>query len=133
MKTLVISDQPLTVIALQSVLRRVAPQAELYDATHLGEAMQLLTEDGPFDLLVLDLDTHGVKRVSGAALLRQMWPAMPTALIADMEHDEDVTRSVDIGATAYVLKSDPTDKLSAALSGALATRSRQPEPALAAG
>ena len=70
MKTLVVSDQPLTVIAMQSVLRRLAPRAEQLDASYLGEAMQLLTEHGPVDLMVLDLDTHGMQRVSGAALFR---------------------------------------------------------------
>src|SRR5688500_20182566 len=84
-KALVISDQPLTVIALQSVLRRADPEADLLDATHLGEALRTLHDQGPFDFIVLDLDTHGVRRVSGAALLRQMWPGVPLALSSETQ------------------------------------------------
>jgi DNA-binding NarL/FixJ family response regulator len=131
LKTLVVSDQPLTVIALQSVLRRVAPGAEQLDATHLGEAMQLLTEHGPVDLMVLDLDTHGMRRVSGAALLRQMWPAVPMMLVCDAEHAVDASRSADIGVDACLLKADPTDKISAAFASVLASAPVS-EPALAA-
>lgn len=130
MKTLVVSDQPLTVIALQSVVRRVAPHAEQLDATHLGEAMQLLTEHGPVDLMVLDLDTHGMRRVSGAALLRQMWPGVPMMLVCDAEHAADASRSADIGAEACLLKADPTEKISAAFASVLAGAPVS-EPALA--
>lgn len=131
MKTLVVSDQPLTVIAMQSVLRRVAPGAEQLDASYLGEAMQLLTEHGPVDLMVLDLDTHGMQRVSGAALLRQMWPGVPMMLVCDAAHAADASRSADIGAEGCLLKADPTDKLSAAFASVLAAVPER-EPALAA-
>ena len=130
MKTLVVSDQPLTVIAMQAVLRRVAPRAEQLDANHLGEAMQLLTEHGPVDLMVLDLDTQGMRRVSGAALLRQMWPGVPMMLVCDAEHAADASRSADIGAEGCLLKADPTDKFSAAFASVLAGAPLS-EPALA--
>jgi DNA-binding NarL/FixJ family response regulator len=126
-KALVISDQPLTVIALQSVLRHTDPQAELFDATHFGEALRTLSDQGPFDFIVLDLDTHGVKRVSGAALLRQMWPGVPLALISESLHEQDVLRSVDIGASGYLLKTDTTEVLSDAVTRMLPTRTRSAE------
>jgi DNA-binding NarL/FixJ family response regulator len=126
-KALVISDQPLTVIALLSVLRHADPEADLFDATHLGEALRTLSDQGPFDFIVLDLDTHGVKRVSGAALLRQMWPGVPLALISESQHEQDVRRSVDIGATGYLLKTDTTEVLSDAVARMLPARHELPE------
>lgn len=129
-KALVISDQPLTVIALQSVLRHAHSEAELFDAVHLGEALQTLSDQGPFDFIVLDLDTQGVKRVSGAALLRQMWPGVPLALISESQHDQDVARSVDIGAMGYLLKTDTTEALSEAMARMLTGRMQLPDFAL---
>jgi len=126
-KALVISDQPLTVIALLSVLRHARPDAQLFDATHLGEALQTLTEQGPFDFVMLDLDTYGAKRVSGAALLRQMWPTVPLALVSESQHDEDVVRSVDIGAMGYLLKTDTTETLADAMAHMLAGQVHLPE------
>jgi DNA-binding NarL/FixJ family response regulator len=101
---LLISDQPLTVLALRAVLSRHEPVARVVDASHMAEAMTMLTGPHEFQLMVLDLDTHGVRPVSTTALLREMWPHIPLALMATTECDSTIVRSVDLGASGYVLK-----------------------------
>ena len=120
MDILLISDQPLTVLALRAVLNRHEPVANVVDASHMAEAMTLLTGPQKFDLMVLDLDTHGVRPVSTTALLREMWPQMPLALLASTECDSTIVRSVDLGVCGYVLKTADADTLRSAFKQMLA-------------
>lgn len=117
MRVLVISDQPLTVFALRGVLLQCDPDATVDDAAYLAEAMELLTlsHRDPIDLILLDLDTHGMRRIHGATLLRQMWPDIPLAVISATEPDLDVVHAIDIGAMGYLLKTADTDTLVNAL------------------
>ena len=111
MDILLISDQPLTVLALRAVLGRQEPLARVVDASHLAEAMSMLAGPHEFKLMVLDLDTHGVRPVSTTALLRELWPQLPLALLASAECDSTIVRSVDLGVSGYVLKSSDAPAL----------------------
>jgi DNA-binding NarL/FixJ family response regulator len=127
---LLISDQPLTVLALRAVLGRHEPVARVVDASHLAEAMTLLTGPHEFALVALDLDTHGVRPVSTTALLREMWPDLPLALLATTECDSTIVRSVDLGVCGYLLKSADADTLRSAFSRMLAGEVYLPDATL---
>jgi DNA-binding NarL/FixJ family response regulator len=129
---LLISDQPLTVLALRAVLSRHQPVANVVDASHMAEAMTLLNGKHSFRLLVLDLDTHGVRAVSTTALLREMWPHIPMALLASSECDSTIVRSVDLGVSGYVLKTADTQTLRHAFQQMLAGNVYMPEFSLEA-
>lgn len=120
MDILLISDQPLTVLALRAVLARHEPIANVVDASHMAEAMGLLAGKHRFQLLVLDLDTHGVRAVSTTALLREMWPQLPLALLASTECDSAIVRSVDLGVSGYLLKTADAQTLRTAFARLLA-------------
>jgi DNA-binding NarL/FixJ family response regulator len=127
---LLISDQPLTVLALRAVLGRHEPVARVVDASHLAEAMTLLTGPHEFALVALDLDTHGVRPVSTTALLREMWPDLPLALLATTECDSTIVRSVDLGVCGYLLKSADADTLRSAFRRMLAGEVYLPDATL---
>ena len=114
MDLLLISDQPLTVMALRAVLSRHEPIAQVADASHLVEAMGLLSGPHAFRLIVLDLDTHGVRAVSTTALLREMWPHLPMALLASSPGDAALVRSIDLGIRGCLPKAAPAAELRAA-------------------
>lgn len=120
MDILLISDQPLTVLALRAVLSRHEPVAKVVDASHMAEAMTMLTGPHEFALVVLDLDTHGVRPVSTTALMREMWPHIPLALLATTECDSTIVRSVDLGVCGYVLKTADSQELRKAFQQMLA-------------
>lgn len=111
MDILLISDQPLTVVALRAVLRRQVPDAQVLDAAYMAEAMTLLNEHTDVRLVVLDLDTHGVRPVSTSALLRELWPQVPLVVLASNESDAGLLESVDLGVAAYLLKTAETQAL----------------------
>lgn len=127
MDILLISDQPLTVLALRAVLSRREPVARVVDATHMAEAMTMLTGPHDFKLVVVDLDTHGVRPVSTTALLREMWPHIPLALLATTECDSTLVRSVDLGVSGYLLKTADSDTLRKAFAQMLAGEVYMPE------
>ena len=111
MDILLISDQPLTVLALRAVLGRQEPVGHVLDANHMAEAMTMLAGPHDIGLMVLDLDTHGVRAVSTTALLREMWPHIPLAVLSTSNCDATIVRSVDLGVSGYVLKTDDAEVL----------------------
>ena len=127
MDILLISDQPLTVLALRAVLGRHKPIANVVDATHMAEAMTMLTGPHRFRLLVLDLDTHGVRAVSTTALLRELWPQLPLAVLASSECDSTIVRAVDLGVSGYVLKTADAACLRQAFQQMLAGEAYMPD------
>jgi DNA-binding NarL/FixJ family response regulator len=108
---LLISDQPLTVLALRAMLSRPTAVAQVVDAAYMAEAMTLLSGPHRFGMIVLDLDTHGVRAVSTTALLRELWPHIPLVILASGESDSSLVRSVDLGVCGYVLKTEETEYL----------------------
>jgi len=130
MDVLAISDQPLTVLALRSLLRQASPAAQVFDASHLGEAMAMLGKREQFGMIVLDLDAHGVRCVGTPALIRQMWPSVPLVLLASRECDVSIVRAVELGVSGYVLKTARTEELRRACAILLDGGIYVPEPAL---
>ncbi len=127
MDVLVISDQPLTVLALRAVLTGHTPVREVLDATYMAEAMTMLSSRHEIGLVVLDIDTHGVRAVSTTALLREMWPQVPLAILSSSECDSTIVRSVDLGVSGYVLKTADTETLRAAFRRMLAGEVYMPD------
>jgi DNA-binding NarL/FixJ family response regulator len=129
---LLISDQPLTVIALRSVLSSHEHVATVVDAAYMAEAMTLLTGPHQFGMIVLDLDTHGVRAVSTSALMRELWPHIPLVILSSAACDAGLVRSVDLGVIGYALKTEETDTLREAFRLMLAGHTRLPAQPLAA-
>jgi DNA-binding NarL/FixJ family response regulator len=108
---LLISDQPLTVLALRAVLGRHEAVADVVDASHLAEAMSMLSTEHAYQLLLLDLDTHGVRPVSTTALLRELWPQIPLALLMSRDRDASEVRAVGLGVSGYLSKTAAANEL----------------------
>ena len=111
MKTLVISDQALTVFALSEVLKQCDPTIQVVGAAHLGEAAARLEQEADFELIVLDIDIPGIHRTLGVNWVRQKWPDIPLTVLSAVEPDDDVVRSVDAGAMGYFVKTTDTELL----------------------
>lgn len=132
MDILLISDQPLTVIALRGVLSSHEQVASVVDAAYMAEAMTLLTGPHQIGMIVLDLDTHGVRAISTTALMRELWPHIPLVILSSVAGDAGLVRSVDLGVIGYALKTEETDTLRQAFRLMLAGHTRLPEQPLAA-
>ncbi|NBV85020.1 MAG: DNA-binding response regulator [Verrucomicrobia bacterium] len=118
-KILVIDDHP---IVRQGVSRLIAEENHFLvcgEASTWGEAMDLLAATRP-DAVVLDISLG--KRM-GLDLIREMTALVPELRILVLSmHDEMVyaERSLRAGAHGYLMKSDATHKIPAALDHILA-------------
>lgn len=111
MEAVVISDQPLTVLGIRSLLHAVDAAVRVCDATHMGEAMGMLSGEHRIGLIVLDLDMHGARPLMNIALLRDLWPSVPLAVISSKDCDSTIVDAVDLGVLGYLLKNADTDTL----------------------
>ncbi len=130
MDVLAISDQPLAVLALRALLRQISPPTQVFQATHLGEAMTMLAQCDQFGMHVLDLDTHGVRGSCTPALLRQMSPTVPLVLLASHERNVSIAQATELGASGYIFKTESAENLRRAFATLLAGETYGPEPVL---
>jgi DNA-binding NarL/FixJ family response regulator len=132
MEALVISDQPLTVLGIRSLLRAADPAVAVCDASGMADAMGMLCGEHRIGLIVLDLDTHGTRPLMNTALLRDMWSSIPLVVMSSKECDSTIVQAVDLGVVGYLLKSADNDTLRGAFRQVLAGEVYLPDFRLAA-
>jgi DNA-binding NarL/FixJ family response regulator len=115
MDVLLISDQPLTVIALRSVLQHLEAGIEVDDATHLNEAVDMLDRPHHYRLVVLDLDTLGLRSPAAAAALRRGRDALAFALLAGTPRRSDAAIAAAADDAPVLGKQWPNEALIEAL------------------
>jgi CheY-like chemotaxis protein len=77
------------------------------------DAIDELTRDHRFDVVITDYDMPGIKGDTTLSLIRARWPHLSLILISG--HDGLDERARDIGALAYLRKPCPTETLLRAL------------------
>jgi CheY-like chemotaxis protein len=110
---LIVEDQPLDAMLLRRAMRRLVPTA-LIEALHDGSAALRRLRDAaaaPPDLIVLDLNLPGP---SGHELLAEVRSSMrlsetPCVVLTSSKTDKDRRRSLELGATAHVVKPSSLD------------------------
>ena len=65
----------------------------------------------PADVLLLDIHLPGMHGTEAVARFHAHWPAMPIVMFTVFEDDERIFQSLCNGATGYVLKKTPPQKL----------------------
>ena len=120
-RCLVIDDHPVVRLGVRGLL---AERYEVEEAEDGQGALQMLTDLGSFDVVIVELGRAGDRegrQLSGTAAIRALRRARTGLGI--VAHDsrperEAATEAIDAGATAYVAKSSPTDALSRAVDAA---------------
>ena len=115
LRILVADDHPLIRVGLWHILRQLCENLDLVEVETLDDTLAALTEDEPFDLVLLDLLMPGM---SGYVSLQQICERVsgtPVIVISVKERSDDVTRAIRAGAVGYIPKSMSPDKLLSAL------------------
>ena len=73
------------------------------------DAIDELTRDHRFDVVITDYDMPGIKGDTTLSLIHARWPDLPVVLISS--HDGLDQRARDIGAAAYLRKPCPAETL----------------------
>jgi DNA-binding NarL/FixJ family response regulator len=115
MKVLLVDDHTLFREGLALLLRPLVAGLVTREAGSCEEALQGLQEQGPVDLVLMDLGLPGMSGLQGIATLRQQWPAMPVVALSSADDRDTVLRAVEAGAMGFIPKSATSAVLIAAL------------------
>src|SRR5258706_7746936 len=115
-KILLVEDHDLirlgTGLLLESL---VEVRCEIKPCRSLDEARTACRSDGPFDLVLLDLNLADSKGLQGLRTLRDEFPGLPIALLTGTQDEFVIRQAQAMGAIGYLLKSWTPEQVKAAL------------------
>jgi DNA-binding NarL/FixJ family response regulator len=85
----------------------------------LDEARTACREQGPFDLVLLDLNLPDAKGLQGLRTLRDECPNIPFAMLTGTQDELVIRQAQAMGAVGYLLKSWTPERLKVALKALL--------------
>ena len=120
-RILLIDDHALIRSGLRMVVQSGVPGAVLREAASIAEALRDV-EGAPAyapHLVLLDIELPGLNGLDGLTVLRKRWPETPVVMLSSHTEPETVRDALARGAVAYVAKSEPSEKIIAAVDRAL--------------
>ena len=126
-KFLIVDDHPLFREALTSALKLADAEADIYEATSIEGALDVLDGQDDFDLALLDLSLPGTSGFAGLIRLRTSRPKLPILVISGHEEPAVVREALGLGIAGYVPKSTSKKRLAEAIATALAGDVYEPE------
>ena len=111
---LVVDDLPAVRAGFVELLRENYPEAQIFEAGRMAEAMHILQRE-PVDLLLVDL---GLPDASGLELIRALVELRPQArsvVVTIFDDDDHLFPALQAGAFGYLLKDRPKIELRAQL------------------
>ncbi len=104
-RLLIVDDHPLFREALTSAVQMEYPTAEAVEARTIGEALDVLGQKPPFDLVLLDLNIPGVQGFDGLLQIRTRHPQLPVVVVSGHEEPKVVAEALSYGAAGFIPKS----------------------------
>ncbi|MCL4409636.1 MAG: two-component system response regulator NarL [Gammaproteobacteria bacterium] len=138
---MLVDDHPLLLKGLKQLLEFESDIEVVAEANNGPDAIKLAEELDP-DLIVLDLNMHGMDGLETLKGMRKVISACRCSLLTVSDADEDVVEAISSGADGYLLKDMDPEKLleqlrraldgkmvlSEAVTEILATAIRKPAP-----
>ena len=128
MQFLVVEDHPLFREALETALRQVRPDAEIFAATSIEGAVDVIAAHPDMDLALLDLSLPGTTGFSGLMRVRGAYPKLPIIIVSGFEEPAVVREALALGVAGYVPKSASRDMLASAIARTLEGEIFTPPP-----
>ncbi|MBS1143888.1 MAG: DNA-binding response regulator [Proteobacteria bacterium] len=117
---LVVEDHALVREGLVRLLGQVEPGAKVFESADFESALNLLDNEGEFDLVLLDLALPGIDGFAGLDILRRRYPAMPVAVVSAFDDVPTITRVMNLGASGFIPKAYSGEALLSAVREILA-------------
>lgn len=108
---IIVDDHPLFRGALSQVLSTAFPGAVVDEAGGFEALMPMLASADEPDVVLLDLAMPGVQGLAGLMALKAEFPAVPVIIVSATEDATTIRHALDCGASGYVCKSQPVDKI----------------------
>lgn len=129
-RILITDDHPVVRAGLQGMLASQPDFAVVGEASHGGEALDLVAQTQPA-VVLMDLHMPELDGVQATSQIRARFPQTHVLVLTTYDSDADILRAVEAGATGYLLKDAPRDDLFRAIRAA-ARATLHPAPPLAA-
>lgn len=110
-RLLVVEDHPLFRDALVGVIARAFPDAEIFQATSIEGALDILAAKASVDMILLDLSLPGTTGLLGAFRVRVAAPKSALVIVSAHESARLVRCAMSLGISGYVPKSTPKAEL----------------------
>ena len=107
MRLLIADDHDLLRDALRSHFEREAPGTTVQGVGTVSEALKVLDDGDPFDILLLDLRMPGMNGLNGLVRLRERYPSLKIALMSGEAKNEDIRLAMAHGAVGFLPKTLP--------------------------
>jgi DNA-binding NarL/FixJ family response regulator len=115
MKVLLVDDHVLIRDALRGVLRELADNATVLEASNCHQAMRLIEAHPDLHLILLDLNLPDRDGFAVLADLRKRYATISLVVLSAFHDRENVVRALNLGALGFIPKSAPRDVMVNAL------------------
>ncbi len=119
-RIIIVDDHPLFRGALGQALASSLGSTDILEAGSLDELTGLIAADPSVDLILLDLTMPGVQGFSGLLYLRAEYPTIPVMIVSARDDNQTIESAISFGATGFVSKSEPVDRIRQAVKTVLA-------------
>lgn len=119
-KLLLVEDHELIRLGTGLLLESLGEvRCQIKPCNSLDEARAACRDDGPYDLVLLDLNLVDSKGLQGLRTLRNEFPSQPIAVLTGTQDEFVVRQAQAMGAVGYLFKSWPPERVKAALASLL--------------
>jgi len=116
MKALLIDDHPLILSGLRLVIQGFGDDVSVVCVETARGARELLAEDASYDIVLLDLQLGDCSGFEMLEELRAAYPSLSVVVISSSDSNDDVSRSIYLGAMGFIPKRASNEILFEALS-----------------
>ena len=121
-RALIADDHELFRSGLRQLLEDELGAADVREAESLDQALEILTNEGAHDLVLVDLRMPGMNGAEALSALRDGFPEAKVAVVSAWEERADIMAALGAGVHGYIPKSLSSAEIAAALKGVLEGR-----------
>jgi DNA-binding NarL/FixJ family response regulator len=121
-RALVADDHELFRSGMKQLLVDVLHAEDVREAESMDRALEILTNEGARDLVLVDWRMPGMSGAESLAALRDGFPEAKVAVISAWEDRSDILAALGAGVHGYIPKSLTSTQIAAALQGILEGR-----------
>ncbi len=122
MNILLIEDQAMVRGALSALLNLEDDMTVTHEASDGLQAQKILTQTASIDLLVTDIQMPHCDGLELSQWVRTHYPDLPIVMLTTFARAGYLTRALKAGASGFLLKDSPADRLAGALRDVLSGR-----------
>jgi DNA-binding NarL/FixJ family response regulator len=114
-RALIADDHELFRSGLKQLLVDALGVEEVREAETLDQAIEILTNEGAGDLILVDLRMPGMSGAEALSALRDGFPNAKVAVVSAWEERADIIAALNAGVHGYIPKSLPSSEIAAAI------------------